>query len=177
MNAVGAPGWVADLLPVALWASVVAGAVWLVLSLLDYQHRKAYNLTIGTRGGKGATPDFLTVDHEKRAAARAAGDAFDAKIAARDLSEAEAERAPGPAPAGKAMSIAKLATAAFGTVTAISVILGAVGRIEFYDDAVRRLTSWERLVEILEAHWIGFVVAALIIVAHIAQAFRQARSG
>jgi len=170
-----APDWVVQLLPIVLWAAIAAGALWLVLRILDYANRRAYNLTMADRGGKGADPGFLSVDHDKRAAAQTAGDAFDAKIAARDAAEAAGD-APPPATSAKT-SISKLVTLALGAVTAISVVVGAVGRIEVYDDAVRRLTSWERLSEIVATHWVGFVVAALIIVAHVVQTARQSGSG
>lgn len=176
MGAGVAPDWVAQVLPLMLWAAAAAGAVWVVLAALDYYNRRAYNLTMGDRGGAGGrTPDFLKVDKAKREAARQAGETFDAKVAARDAAEASAAAGAPPEPS-KALTLARLATIGFAAISIVTVAVGAIGRIEYYDEAVRRLSNWERLTEIISAYWIGFVVVALMIAAQIYHAVRQAGS-
>lgn len=176
MDAGVAPEWVSQFLPVVLWGAAIAGAVWLVFVGLDYLNRRDYNLTVADRGGSGGKPDFLAVDHEKREAARRAGEALDARLEARDRAEADAA-GPAAAKARRALTLASIATAFFAAVTVATAAIGAIGRIEYYDEAVRRLSNWERLVEIISAYWLGFLVVALMVAAQIYYAIRQARSG
>lgn len=171
-----APEWVSQTLPLMLWGAAIAGGVWLVFVVLDYVNRRDYNLTVADRGGSGEKPDFLSVDHEKREAAKRAGEAFDEKIEQRDQAEA-AEAAAPAAKAKRVLTLASIATAFFAVITVATAAIGAIGRIEYYDEAVRRLSSWERLVEIISAYWLGFLVVALMIAAQIFYAVRQARSG
>lgn len=172
MNPGVAPDWVAQWLPIILGLTVIAGAVWLVFVLLDYLNRKDYNLTPADRGGAGGSkPDFLSVDHAKRAQAQAAGEAFDQKIAARDRAEAEAAA---PAPArSKFGGVARMVTLIFSILTIVVVGVGAFGRIERYDEAVRQLTNMERLTEIVSTYWMGFLVVIGLVVAQIFQAVRR----
>ncbi|MCI4666274.1 MAG: hypothetical protein MRY74_16295 [Neomegalonema sp.] len=174
MEAGVVPGWVAQALPIILWATAALGAVWVVLAVLDYLNRRAYNLTMADRGGNGgAQPDFLRVDGDKREEARRAGEAFDEKMRARDAAEAGEPSAPNQS----ALSLTKIITLIFAVITAITVIVGAIGRIEYYDAAVRRLSSWERFVEIVNAYWPGFIIVALIVAAQIYHAIRHVRAG
>lgn len=174
-----APEWVVEYLPVFLWAAAAVGAIWLVLTILDYLNRRAYNLTVSDRGGDpGETPGFLKVDHEKRAAAQRAGEAFDEKIKARDAAEAAAaDAATSGGAARQALSLARLGTIALAIISVATAAIGAIGRIEYYDEAARRLTSWERLTEIISTYWLGFVVVAALLAIQIYQAIRQVRAG
>lgn len=175
MQADVAPEWVALLLPIVLWAALAAGVAWLVLAALDYYNRRAHNLTMSDRGGSGGrAPDFLTVDHEKREAARRAGEVFDEKIAARDAAEAAA--AAGEPARSPAMGWARIATVFFAVVTVITVAIGAIGRIETFDEGVRRLSSWERFSEIVSIYWLGFLVVAAMVAVQIFHAVRQTQS-
>lgn len=174
MNASVAPDWVIQVLPVALWAAVIAGLVWLAFVGLDYLNRRDYNLTVADRGGSGGPdPDFLKVDHEKREAARRAGAVFDHKM--EDRAEAAAAGEPTPN-ARKAIGVAKFSTVFFAFASAATVAIGSLGRIEFYDEAARRLSSWDRMAELISTYWLGFLVVAVLIAAQIYHAIRQARA-
>ncbi len=161
-----APEWVASALPILLGVAIALGAIWLGLALLDYLNRRAYNLTVADRTGNGGSkPGFLSVDQEKRDAAIAAGEAFDQKIA-----QQEAERAAKSAPtASRAASFAGWGAGIFGFLTMITAALGAFGRIEYYDAAARQLTNFERLGQIIETYWIGFLIVAIMIAIQIYQ--------
>ncbi|MEM1419884.1 MAG: hypothetical protein AAGF51_04595 [Pseudomonadota bacterium] len=167
-----APEWVQQLFPWMIWGAVIVGLIWLVLLTLDYLNRRAYNLTMADRGGSGGDPGFLKVDKDKRDAAIAAGEDFDKKIEARDA----AERAPTPSAAAQYLPIAKVVTAVFALLTMVTAVLGSVGRIEYYDEAVRRLSSWERFSEIVSNYWLGFVVVLLLIAIQVYQFVLQLRS-
>ncbi|MEM9725227.1 MAG: hypothetical protein AAF909_07180 [Pseudomonadota bacterium] len=174
-----APSWVDTWLPLLLGAAALAGAAWLVLVLLDYFNRRAYNLTMADRGGSGATPDFLKVDAEKREAAREAGEVLDEKIAERERAAAEAAAAAAAGgvseTAARVAPLARLTTAAFALLTVGVTAVGALGRIEFYDEGARRFSNWERLVELVSTYWVGFAVVACLVLIQVYHAVRAMR--
>ena len=161
-----APEWVVAYLPIMLWAAIAVGAVWLVLTVLDYMNRRAYNLTMSDRGGSpGAEPGFLKVDQEKRDAVIAAGEKFDEKIAAQEAARAAAQ-APVPS---RATHVAGWGAGVFGVLTLLTAVIGAFGRVEFYDTAARQLTNFERLGQIIGTYWLGFVIVLILIAIQIWQ--------
>lgn len=152
-----APGWVESALPILLGAAVVLGLVWLGLALLDYFNRRAYNLTVADRTGNGGRqPDFLGVDHEKRAAAMEAGKAFDEKVAREEEAAASGGKSAARDYAGWGASI-------FAFLTLATAVIGAFARVEYYDTAVRQFSNFERLGQIIQTYWLGFIVVLLLI--------------
>lgn len=161
-----APEWVTAYLPILLWTAIVIGAVWLVLAFFDYRNRQAYNLTMSDRGGaSGEDPGFLKVDKEKRDAAIAAGEAFDRKVAAKEAARAAAE-APSTS---TATGVAGWGAGIFAFLTMITAVIGAFGRVEYYDSAARQLTNVERLGEIIGTYWLGFIIVLILIAIQIWQ--------
>lgn len=157
-----APGWVESALPILLGVAVVLGVIWLGLALLDRLNRRAYNLTVADRTGNGGRqPDFLKVDEEKRAAAIEAGKAFDEKVA-----RSEAAAAPGR---NAAQAYAGWGAGLFAFLTLATAIIGAFARVEYYDTAVRQISNFERLGQIIETYWLGFIVVLLLIAIQIYQ--------
>ena len=145
-----------------------AALLWLIFWYLNYKRRRALNLTVAESARQdGVQPDFLKVDHDKRDAALRAGETFDAKIAARDAPQE-------PAPVvDKCRGAAKIVTILLALVTMLTGIVGALMRVEIYDEAVRRLGVWENMVAIITQYPLGFAIAVGIIAVTAFNAFRM----
>lgn len=154
------PHWLATAMPILLWGSIIAALLWALLSFIDWRHRKAYNLTVAERsGGSAKKPSFLSVDHEKRRAAMAGGQDFDAAIAARAAAEAPVS------PAGEGAAWARLAAIIGATLSLITSIVGALMRVEWMQANLERIGAWDRFVAIVSQNKLGFILATMMILA------------
>lgn len=156
--AVQIPDQLASIIGPLLLILVALSLVWLVLSVMGYMHRRAYNLTRAESGGSGGVkPDFLRVDHARREAAIASGAAYDAARAAADASPA----------AERGSRLAGLAVAATAIVTFLATAGGALTKIEAIQGAYNSLTSWERFVALISAYKVGFSLALIFILCNL----------
>ena len=144
-----------SILAIAVPALIVAAILWLLAWFWSSRRRRALNLTTAeTVRQPGAKPDFLTVDRGAQQAKMEGGAAFDAHVAARDAPP------PDPAPvAEKCRGWAKAVTVLLALVTVLTGIVGALMRVEMYEEAVRRLGVWDNLVAIVTQYPLGFAVA------------------
>jgi hypothetical protein len=149
------PEQISNLIALLLWVMVGLAVLWVVLSVLRYMHRRAYNLTPAeTAHAKNIKPDFLTVDHAKRDKAMAGGAAFDAVRAG----------VPEDGKVATSSKITRLAVFGAALVSFLTAAAAALLKVETIQEFYDKLGSWDRFVAILSTYKIGFAIAAVIIV-------------
>ena len=160
-----------SILALAVPAMISAAILWLVLWFWTYQRRRALNLTVAENVRRDdARPGFLTVDRDARQAKMEGGAAFDAQVAARD---APPEAAP---VADRCRGLAKVVTVLLALVTLLTGVVGALMRVEMYDEAVRRLGVWDNVVAIVTQYPLGFAIAVGIVGVTAFNALRMVRN-
>ncbi|MXO91961.1 hypothetical protein [Pontixanthobacter aquaemixtae] len=157
------------MIDIAFKITIVLAVVWLLLSLVAWWRRRAYNLTVAStaKRNKKAQPDFLNVDKKARDAAIKRGEAHEEMLEDREREEeiAAMKAAKGPITWAKRISsAASLIMSIFTLGTGISGVVLNVGRM---GDYLKEGTSGGRLQYLLQEHTIGVIVALVIIVIHI----------
>ena len=151
---------------------IVAAILWLLAWFWSYRRRRALNLTTAeTVRQSDAQPGFLKVDRDARQAKMEGGAAFDAHVAARD--------APPPEVAPVAETCrgwAKVVTVLLALVTMLTGVVGALMRVEMYDEAVRRFGVWDNFVAIVTQYPLGFAIAVGIVGVTAFNALRMVRN-
>lgn len=142
-------------------------AVWIVLALVAWWRRRAYNLTVASTHSrsKKAQPDFLSVDKKAREKAIERGEAHEEALDERDEAEAEAAAALAAAdkPVGLAKRLAAVATTAMSVFTLLTAISGAALNVGKMDEQVKQLTAGGKIEYLLKEHTFGVIVVLLII--------------
>lgn len=139
--------------------------VWIVLSLVAWWRRRAYNLTIAStaKARKKAQPDFLSVDKKDRERQIARGDAHEEALDERDREEALAALKAAKEPLTIGARIAKMATflmSIFTLLTGFSGTIISVGRI---GDNIEDLTAAGRIQYLIQEHPVGVAVCLFVI--------------
>lgn len=165
MNDTGVPDQIAAYLGPLLLLTIALAVLWLVLTIIQRTHRRAYNLTKAEGSGTAVKPDFLTVDHARRAAAMAGGRAFDEQRPATQTGSAVAS-------ACRMTHFTVIATAVLSFITAA---VGALLRIDAMQNAFNQFGTWEKFMAIVSAYKVGFAVAAAVIVVSLLQLFLSLR--
>jgi len=163
--------WVETFLNTATPLLIVGAIIWVILTILAATRRRALNLkTAETVSKTNTQPGFLKVDQAKRDAALQGGAAFDEHVANRD--------APPLDPAqGKARGLAGKCTVLLAILSLITGAIGALMRVEVYDQAVRKFGVWDNIVETVSNHTVGFVVAMAVIAVAAFNVFRTIQRG
>jgi len=148
-------------------------AIWLVLGIVAYWRRKAYNLTIAStaRKNRKGQPDFLKVDRKARAAAIDRGEAHEAFLDEREREEALAALTAARDPIGWSQRIAGLAAFVMSLFTLASVLLGAFANVSKMGETLQAVSSIERITTIISRHWIASLVMLFVIVWHVYKYF------
>ncbi len=129
--------------------------LWIVLKIIGYFMRRAYNLTVAaTTSSKNLKPDFLKVDHAQRQELIDRGKQFDL---AHEL------------PVEKVTTAARLGVIFTAFISFASAAFFALGRVEDYDQTWHKLAAGRKFTLILRSHPIGFIIAIVIVVAGIIQ--------
>ncbi len=146
------------LLPVVMWLCIGLAALWIVLSLYARWQRRAYNLTHAEKGGTGAQPEFLKVDHEKRRAALERG-------------KPVAESAEAPPPRTRYSRIAGYAATLFAVLTLLVAVLKAVTSLDDYtemaSEAASLVTDTDAMATVLRDYWPGLLIALAVILVQV----------
>ena len=146
------------LLPLVMWLCIGLAALWLILSLYARWQRRTYNLTYAEKGGKGAEPDFLKVDHEKRKAALERG----------TRREEVAVAAP---PRTRYSRIAGYAATLFAVLTLLVAVLKAVTSLDEYtamaSEAASLVTDTDAMGAVLRDYWPGLLIAVAVILVQV----------
>jgi hypothetical protein len=150
-NIIQVPDSINSIVEWMLWVFLGVAALWAVLSVADYLHRRAYNLTRAESArSKNITLDFLRVDQKKRDELIALGKKFD-------------ERGSPPTAVSRASRTARIIvfiTALFSFLTAAAAAMLKIGEMQrFYE----QYSSLERFVAIVIGHKVGFAIAGLVI--------------
>jgi hypothetical protein len=140
-------------------------AVWILLALVAWWRRRAYNLTVASthKRSKKAQPDFLSVDQKAREKAIERGEAHEEELDDRDQAEAEAALAAAGKPVGLAKRLASIATTAMSIFTLLTAISGAALNVGKMDEQVKQLTASGKIEYLLQEHTFGVIVVLLII--------------
>jgi hypothetical protein len=135
--------------------------LWIILKILGYLMRRAYNLTpAATTKSKNLQPDFLKVDHAQREELIERGKQFDASLAP---------------PVEKAATAARFGVIFTALISFGSAAFFAVGRVEDYDATWRKLTAIDKFGAILKSHPVGFIIAILIVAGAVVQLYLTVR--
>jgi len=144
-------------------------AIWLVLAIVAWWRRRAYNLTIAStakRNRKGQ-PDFLKVDRKAREAAIERGEAHEEFLDERDRQDAAAALLAAGDPISWAQRILGIGAFVMSLVTLGSTILGAFMNVSKMGETLQKMPSGERLVTIISKHWLVSLVMLVVIAWHI----------
>jgi len=164
--------WTEAVLSYLIPLLIVCCVIWIGFTILDGMRNRAFNLTTSeTVGGSSSDrPDFLKVDHEKREAALRGGEAFDAHVQKRDASSEAVSSSARTGIAGKC-------TVLLAILSLVTGAIGALMRVEAYDNAVRKFGIWDNVVETVSNHPVGFVVAMAVIAVAAFNVFRAIHKG
>lgn len=143
--------------------------VWLVLALVAWWRRRAYNLTVASTAKKdrNAQPDFLSVDEKARKEAIKAGERHEDTLDNREKEEALAALKAAKGPVAWSERIASAATflmSIFTLLTGFSGAIFGVKRLDGYLDQAGTAGTFEYL---LREHTIGCIVVVFVIGYHI----------
>ena len=143
--------------------------VWLLLSLIGWWRRRAYNLTVAStaKRNKKAQPEFLSVDEKARKEAIDRGRGHEEALAKREADEALATLKAAKEPITWASRMASAATflmSLFTLLTGFSGAIFGVGRLGGY---LEEATTSGRLEYVLREHTIGCAIVAFVIGYHI----------
>ena len=142
---------------------IALALVWLVIALIAWWRRRAYNLTIAAtaRRNRKNQPGFLTVDHKARAAAIARGEAHAEDLDERD--EAEAALAAADKPLNLAGRLAQAATFIMSIVTLLTGFSGAVFNVTRMGADIEQLSAGGKLQHLVTEYPLGCAVAVFVI--------------
>jgi hypothetical protein len=151
-----------QILDVLTWVLAIAGIIWLVTSVINARHRRAYNLTYAESGAsKKIKPDFLKVDTAKREAAIARGERYDEELARR---EREAQK---PGPVAEVGRWSHLAASAAALVGVAFTALSTFQRIGPTDETLKGLGRWETFEKLVSDHKAGAVFCVAVIASNV----------
>jgi hypothetical protein len=129
--------------------------LWIVLKILGYFMRRAYNLTpAATAKSQNVKPDFLKVDHAQRAELIERGRQFDTQ---------------GQAPVEKAAYTARIGLIFTALVSFGSTVFFSLGRVADYDQTWKNISAAHKFSVIVQSHPVGFAIAVLIVIGGIVQ--------
>lgn len=149
--------------------TIVIALVWLLLALVAWWRRRAYNLTVASTASrsKKAQPDFLRVDEKARKAAIERGEAHEEVLEEREREEALAALKAAKDPLSFSQRLAGFAAAAMSIFTLSTVIFGAVTNVTRMGEALQAVSSFEKIRIIIVNNWLGTLIALFVIVWHI----------
>jgi len=145
--------------------TVGLAAAWLVLAMIAWWRRRAYNLTIASTASrnKKAQPGFLTVDHEARADAIGRGEAHDEALGEREADEALAALKAAAGPVTMLSRIARLATLGMSVITLLTGFSGAIFNISKMGEYVEEASAVGRLELVITQHPVGTAVTVFVV--------------
>ena len=144
---------------------IVLFAVWLVLSLIAWWRRRAYNLTVASTAArnKQARPGFLKVDHEAREAAIRRGEAHADLLDQREADEMAAALKASAGPVGMLEKLARFATLLMSIFTLLTGFSGAIFNVTSMGRYIEEAGVAGRIEYLLTEHPIGCAVAVFVI--------------
>jgi len=154
--------WVDSTLQVLVVVLLLGFVTWLVLALFGHFNRRAYNLTVAESTGRPRTPTFLD-NHGRQAELRAKAVEFDQRSVEQGIQDVQM-----PGTASQLMMLCtrwvRWLTLVASLVSFVVASYGAVASIELYDSIGHQLTNMDRFTNIIKAHWLGAIVAIVVIV-------------
>lgn len=142
--------------------------VWVILSLIGWWRRRAYNLTIAStaKKRKKAQPDFLKVDEKARKEAIKAGERHEDSLDDREKEEALAALKAAKGPVAWSERIASAATFLMSIFTLLTGFSGAIFGVKRLDGYLADAGTAGRLEYLLREHTIGCIVVVFVIGYH-----------
>lgn len=153
--------------------TIVVALVWLLLALVAWWRRRAYNLTVASTASRSekAQPDFLKVDHKAREAAIERGAAHEDFLEEREREEALAALKAAKDPLSLTERLAGLAAFLMSLFTLATMVFGAVTNVSKMGEALESVGSVEKIQKVVADHWLGTLVAVFVIVWHVYKYF------
>ena len=153
--------------------TTVVALVWLLLALVAWWRRRAYNLTVASTASrsKEAQPDFLNVDAKAREAAIARGEAHEDFLEERERAEALAALEAAKHPLGVSQRLAGFAAFLMSLFTLATMIFGAITNVSRMGEALQSVSSVEKIQKVVTDHWFGTLVALFVIAWHVYKYF------
>jgi hypothetical protein len=155
--------------------TIVLAIIWIVLALIAWWRRSAYNLTVASTAdrSKKAQPDFLNVNKEARGEAIERGDKHEDDIAERERKEALAALNAGKQPLSATQRLASAASFLMSLFTLLTAMSGAVLNVGAMGDHVSKLTTAGKLKYLIYEHTFGCLVVLFVIGYHIWKYFHD----
>ncbi|QUL36754.1 hypothetical protein [Erythrobacter sp. JK5] len=163
------------MIDIAFRITIAVTIVWLMLVIVAWWRRRAYNLTVAStaRRNKKAQPEFLSVDEKARAKAIERGERHEDMLEDREREEeiAALKAAKGPLSlAARFASLTSLIMSLFTLASAMSGVVLGVGRM---GDYLQEAGTSGRLEYLLREHTVGSIIVVLVIAIHIYQYFSK----
>ena len=164
------------IMSVAVPVMFFAALTWVILFAYLSYRRKTLNLTQAESATQSISkPSFLSTDQEARQAKLDGGEQFDQYIAERDQPEKRSRDESVEAPE-RCCVLAKALTVLFAIITLVTGAVGALMRVELYDETVRSLGVWSNLQAMIQAYPVGFAFAVCIVIVTGVNAMRMITS-
>src|SRR5262245_28301837 len=131
------PSTADTLLGVFSWLVIIFAALWLLMSIIGYFHRRAYNLTLAESGGRPIKPDFLKVDKKRRKDAIERGEEYD-EVLEKRAQTAAAAAAPSAA-VRRLGTLSRACAVITGSLTLVAAIVGTVSKVKLLETDIQEL--------------------------------------
>jgi hypothetical protein len=166
----------AQYLPLLDWAytgTIVFAALWLLSWMFIAMRRNASDLTpvLAADYDPKARPDFLKINDKKRKAALERGQDYSRQLDKTEAEQARREARKSKAPLTLAQRIFRLVSLLMSIFSLATMIGGAIFQVTYITGLLKNVGAWERFVELVEKHPIGFTVASIVILYHVVTFF------
>ncbi|MEL7199717.1 MAG: hypothetical protein AAGL10_15510 [Pseudomonadota bacterium] len=145
--------------------TIALAILWVVLSLIGWWRRRAYNLTVASTAGrnKKAQPDFLNVDEKARKEQIKAGERHEDVLEDREKEEALAALKAAKEPVTLASRLASAATFVMSLITLLTGFSGAILGIGRIEGQLAQAGTAGKLEYLITEHTIGCIIVAFVI--------------
>lgn len=149
--------------------TMAAAGVWMAITVFVVWRRRSSNLTPVNLPSKNrkSQPDFLKVDHKAREAAIKRGEGFEKELERRERDEARRAARHRRSPATIGQRIAGIVTLIMSLFTLASMIYGSIFTVTRMGGMMEEYSTQERIIAVIQAHPIAFVITILVIFARI----------
>ena len=139
--------------------------LWLVLALIAWWRRRAYNLTVASsaRRNKKAKPGFLSVDEKAREEAIARGEGHEQQLDEREADDARAILKAAAEPVSMAAKFARIATLLMSIITLGTGFTGAILNVTRVGDYLEEAGTVGKLEYLFTEYPVGVAIAIFAI--------------
>jgi hypothetical protein len=159
-------------LPLLDWAytaTIVFAVLWLATWIFIALRRNASDLTpvLAADYDPKARPDFLSINEKKRKEAIARGQSYDRELDKSEAAEAKKAARHAKTPLTLTQRVLRLISLLMAVFSLATMIGGAIFQVTYITGLLKSIGAWERVVELVQKHPVGFSVAAIVILYHV----------